>query len=331
MKNGDIMSGEQLARGLGWFSLGLGAIEVVAPRWLARQIGVRDSHTRLLQLLGIREIVSGVGILTGRRTFEFVESRVAGDVLDMAMLGAAFQSQSANTKRLLAATAMVAGVTALGICSSQQLRRSSGPRTRGRTVQITQAIIIDRTPEELYTFWRDFENLPRFMKHVESIQTARDQGMTTTAGTARSHWVVKAPGGTVEWDAAITEDRPNELIAWRSVDGADVANSGVVRFKPTAGARGTIVEVEITYDPPGGRIGIGVAKLFGEDPQWQVKDDLRRFKQVMEAGEVITTEGQPAGRESGTSRKYDSAVRERSVSMVTGARTTISVTGKGER
>src|SRR5262249_43303222 len=144
-------------------------------------------------------------------------------------------------------------------------------------------------------------NLPRFMKHLESVQVK---------GERRSRWMAKAPAGTrVEWDAEITEDRPNELIAWRSLEGADVDNSGSVRFERAPCGRGAVVRVEMRYSPPAGVIGAGVAKLFGEDPEWQVKDDLRRFKQVMEAGEIITTEGQPAGRARGAARRYDRAAR----------------------
>src|SRR5262249_56186778 len=122
--------------------------------------------------------------------------------------------------------------------------------------------------------------------------------------------VGKAPAGrTVEGDAEITEDRRNELIAWRSLEGSDVENMGSVRFERAPGGRGAVVKVHMRYNPPAGVIGAGVAKLLGEAPEWQIKDDLRRFKQVMETGEIITTEGQPAGRASSPSGRYDRAVR----------------------
>lgn len=192
-------------------------------------------------------------------------------------------------------------------------------------MQVKQAITITDAPEELYRFWRDLQNLPRFMKHLESVTTEQMIGRTAgdrasmgatsqpvgrSAGGSRSHWVAKAPAGTtVEWDAEITEDRPNELIAWRSLEGADVDSAGTVRFEQLPGGRGTVVKLEMDYRPPAGALGAGIAKLFGEDPEWQVKEGLRRFKQLMETGEVMTTEGQPAGRDSSTSRKYDGAVR----------------------
>jgi uncharacterized membrane protein len=191
-------------------------------------------------------------------------------------------------------------------------------------MQVKQAITINGAPEELYRFWCDLQNLPRFMKHLESVTTEQMMGQTAVqasmgatdqpvgwpASDRRSHWVAKAPAGTtVEWDAEITEDRPNELIAWRSLEGADVDSAGTVRFEQAPGGRGTVVKLEMHYHPPAGALGAGIAKLFGEDPEWQVKEGLRRFKQLMEIGEVITTEGQPAGGESSTSRKYDAAVR----------------------
>ncbi|HEX4948410.1 MAG TPA: SRPBCC family protein, partial [Blastocatellia bacterium] len=290
-----------LARGLGWFSLGLGVAEMVAPRGLARLIGLRGDHSNLFRMLGAREIASGIGLLTQRQPTAGAWSRVAGDAMDLALLGTAFTSPKANRGRLAAATAAVAGVTALDVLCSQQLSRRANTHTPGAAMRLTQSILINRSPEELYRFWRDFQNLPRFMKHLESVQVMDNN---------RSHWVAKGPVGTnIEWDAEIIEDRPNEVIAWRSVEGAMVESTGSVRFERAPGGRGTIVRVRMQYNPPGGVVGATVAKLLGKDPESQIKDDLRRFKQVMETGEVITTEGQPSGRSSSTSWRYDTAVR----------------------
>jgi uncharacterized membrane protein len=143
----------------------------------------------------------------------------------------------------------------------------------------SRAVTINKPRDELFAYWRDFANLASFMENVERIDVA-DQ--------TRSHWVVKAPGGkTVEWDARVTEERPGELIAWTSEEGADVPNSGKVEFKD-AGQRGTVVTATILYDPPGGFIGKVVAKMFQREPAVQARRDLRRFKQLMEAGEVAT-------------------------------------------
>jgi uncharacterized membrane protein len=276
------ISAEQLARGLGWFSLGLGLAEVLAPRGVARIAGVRGKHTGLIRLFGLREIASGISIfMQGKRPTAAIWSRVAGDALDLAALGVAFASPDSSKGRVAFATANVLGVTALDVICAQQL--SSNGTTEGGTTEVRKSIIINRPPEELYRFWRDLENLPRFMTHLESVRTTGDN---------RSHWVAKAPAGTsVEWDAEITEDRPGELIAWRSLEGADVDNSGSVHFERATGGRGTIVRVEMEYDPPGGVIGAAVARLFGEEPGQQAHEALRCFKQVMEAGEVIVSEG----------------------------------------
>jgi uncharacterized membrane protein len=273
---------EQLAHGLGWFSIGLGLAEVLAPKGIAKLIGARGRHTAIIRAYGLREIAVGIGILTQRRPAEWLWARVAGDVLDLASLGALFAAPKTKHERLIASTAAVAGVMALDVICAQQLARQPGSITAGGDVRVTKSVIINRSPEELYQFWHDFENLPRFMQNLESVQVT---------GEGRSHWVVKAPAGVVvEWDARVIEDRANEVIAWRSVEGADVDNSGSVRFERAPGGRGTKVSVEMLYHPPAGVIGAGVAKLFGNDPEWQVKDDLRRFKQVMEVGEIVRSD-----------------------------------------
>jgi uncharacterized membrane protein len=288
---------EKIAQGLGWFSIGLGLAQIAAPRALTRLIGVRGDFNVLLRILGAREIASGIGILARRRSDAspnafWMWSRVGGGAMDLALLGAASRLKKSNRGRIAMASAAVAGVTALDAICSQRLSRRNGARTGG-PIRVAQAVTINRSPEELYRFWRDFQNLPRFMKHLESVRVTGDR---------RSHWVAKGPAEmTVEWDAEITEDRPNELIAWRSLEGSDVDNIGSVRFERAPGGRGAIVRVEMQYNPPAGVVGATVARLLGKDPEWQIKNDLRRFKQLMEAGEVITTEGQPAGRAKSTS------------------------------
>ena len=159
-----------------------------------------------------------------------------------------------------------------------------------RGIAVERAVTVNRPVAQLFEYWRDFTNLPRFMDHLESVTPLDDR---------RSHWKAEGPlGSSVEWDAEIAEERPNELIAWRSLEGARVPNNGSVRFAPAPGDRGTIVTVNLTYDPPAGPIGAAVAKLFGEEPDQQVREDLRRFKRIMEAGEVPTITGQTSGREN---------------------------------
>jgi uncharacterized membrane protein len=295
----------QLANGLGWLSLGLGLVKVIVPRKFSKFIGIHGDHNRLFRVLGAREIASGIGILTQRRPTTASWLRVGGDAIDLALLGTAFTLPKSNRGRLAAATTAVAGVSALDLISLQRQSRRSYATAAGGAVRIAQSVIINRSPDELYKFWQNFNNLPRFMEHLESVDV--DQ---TVSQTRLSHWVLKAPAGiTVEWDAEIIEDRPNEMIAWRSLEGSYVDHMGSVRFERLPGERGTLVRVRLQYTPPAGVIGVSMLKLLGEDPNWQVKKDLRRFKQIMEAGEILTTEGQPAGRNYHTTWLYEKASR----------------------
>ncbi len=175
---------------------------------------------------------------------------------------------------------------ALGMSSAKgEHSRTAIPSGQG--VKIEESTTIDRSPEELYAYWRRLENLPRVMPHLISV---------TDTGNNRWHWVAKGPTGTVEWDAEIITDRPNELIGWRSLPGSTVATAGSVHFQPAPGNRGTEVKVVLSYNPPAGQIGAAIAWLAGYDPQTEVREDLRNFKRVMETGSAPTTQGQPRGR-----------------------------------
>lgn len=157
-----------------------------------------------------------------------------------------------------------------------------------REVHIETSIAIDRSPEELYAFWRDFKNLPLFMKNLESV---------TDLGENKTHWVARLTNETrVEWDAEIFNEKENELIAWRSLEDADVINAGTVRFQKGPEGHGTYVRVKVNYNPPAGKAGATVAQLFGVEPQQLIKEDLRRLKQLIETGEIATVSGQPSGR-----------------------------------
>jgi uncharacterized membrane protein len=277
---------ERLANALGWFSIGLGLAELAAPRALAQLIGVKDEDkTRnVLRGYGMREIAAGIGILSRPQPAGWLWGRVAGDLLDLSSLGSALGSSRSNRVRVGAATAAVIGVTALDVRCALQLQRGSttGGSAKTGDVRVTKTIIVNRSPEEVYRFWRDLANLPTFMKHLESVQVTGDN---------RSHWKATGPGGkTVEWDAEIVEDQPNTRIAWRSLEGSDIDNSGSVQFERASGGRGTLVRVELRYTPPGGVVSATLAKLFGEEPGQQVDGDLRAFKQVLETGEVVKSD-----------------------------------------
>jgi uncharacterized membrane protein len=256
-------------------------------------IGVNDDakNRGLMRAIGMREIATGVGILSKPRPAGWVRARVGGDMMDLSLLGAALRSDDSEKGRVAMATAAVLGVTALDVLASGRLSEKADGATaaavRQGKVHVKRAVTIRQSREELYSFWRNFENLPRFMYHLEEVRVL---------GSGRSHWRAKAPAGmTVEWDAEIVEDRPNERIAWRSLPNADVPNWGSVEFRRAPGDRGTEVHVEIHYDPPGGKLGALIAKLFGEEPAEQVADDLRRLKQVMEVGEVIRSDASLPG------------------------------------
>lgn len=269
--------------GLGWFSVGLGLAELLAPRQVARLIGVRERPT-LFRLLGLRELASAVGIFSRQRPAKALWSRVAGDLMDLSLLGLA-RADRCNDRALVdAAIAAVGGVAALDLVCAVRVTQEA-PRLR--TLRVVRTVAINRSPADCFAFWRDLERLPRFMRHVEHVRKLDE---------TRSRWVVRAPAGqTVEWDAAIVRLEPDRLIAWRSLEGADVDSTGVVEFTPRPGGKGTLLRVSMEYRPPAGALGAAVAKLFGEAPEQQLKEDLRRLKQLLETGELATTEGQPAG------------------------------------
>jgi uncharacterized membrane protein len=281
--------GESLSDFLGYFSLGLGLAEVLAPTAVARLIGIKHPNERnrtTLRLMGLREITSGIAILSNQQPKKAVMSRVAGDARDNALLGATLANPENDRGRTLFATANVLAVTALDVMASKSLAKQ--PETVANEqmdkgiIRTKRSITVQRPVEEVYEFWHNFENLPRFMRHLESVRKIDDR---------RSHWVAKAPAGkAVEWDAETTEDRPNELIAWRSLPGSKVYNAGEVRFVRAPGDRGTELRVTLEYDPPFGKLGSKVAMLWREEPGQQVADDLRHFKQVMETGEIVLSD-----------------------------------------
>jgi len=164
----------------------------------------------------------------------------------------------------------------LGISTAEQKEGDAPAWERG--IKIEKSIVIQREPAELYQFWRKLDNLPKFMEHLKSVKTV---------GDTMSHWVVDGPAGkTVEWGAEIINDKENELIAWRSLAEADVDSAGSVRFERLQNNQGTEVTIQLQYLPPAGRVGAAVAKLFGVAPEQQMDEDLARFKEMMEAGEL---------------------------------------------
>jgi uncharacterized membrane protein len=277
----------RVAQGLGWFSIGLGVTELIAPGLIARIVGSRNHHF-LIRTYGIREITAGIGILSTNRPGGWLWSRVAGDAIDLISIGRAAGSSRNSTGTTISALS-VAGVTAVDVWCARQFcdPASADSKYSGRA---EASLIVNKSPEECYAFWRDFEKLPRFMSHLESV---------TVTGGRTSHWVAMLPGNKrLEWDAELVNDTPNQRLVWQSLPGSDVPQSGSVEFERAHAGRGTIVRVSMDY---GGAFAAGsvFASLIGKDPEQVMRKELHRFKQAIETGEVITTEGQPAGRRSG--------------------------------
>ncbi|MGQ9368359.1 SRPBCC family protein [Azospirillum sp. ST 5-10] len=277
-----------LASFLGWFSIGLGASQVAAPRAMARLVGMADDELseRAMRTFGLREIACGVGVLMQDRPAGWLWARVAGDAMDLAALAGASRASGAQPERLAAAGAAVLGVMALDVLCARQESDAADGRAGGwaghGTVHAAASVTVNRPREEVYAFWRDLKNLSRFMSHLVAVEPTGDD---------RSRWCAEGPlGMRVEWEAEVTEDRPNERIAWRSLPGADVDSHGEVRFAPATGGRGTVVRVALSYEPPGGMIGAAVARLFGREPGQEIRDDLRVLKQILETGEVTMSE-----------------------------------------
>jgi uncharacterized membrane protein len=198
----------------------------------------------------------------------------------MALLGSAFFRRGI--------TGFCYSYQALGIRTAAPLENYNATIPYELGIRVDEAITINRPRSEVYTFWRNLENLAEFMEHVESVRML--------PGGQKSHWVAKGPANRrMEWDAEIINEVQNELIGWRSLPGSDVPNAGSVHFADAAGGRGTEVRIELQYDPPGGAVGAYVAKLFGEEPSTQIRSDLKRLKTRLEAGVVPTTEGQSVG------------------------------------
>lgn len=287
---------------LGWFSIGLGLAELFAPRQVAKLIGIEDEeeYATTLRTFGVREIAAGVGLLTRPKPTYWLWSRVGGDALDLAFLGRRMRDEDENNNnaKLLAATVAVLGVTAIDIMQGAKLTSEKLPATGhdegsfqlspadDGTVRLSAQITVGASPAAVYEFWKDLGNLPRFMGHLESVRV-------TEGG--RSHWKAKAPAGlTAEWDAETIEDRPNEYIAWHSLENEPVDNLGSVTFIKAPAGRGTEVHLEMEYHPRGGVVGAKLANLFKKIPQAALSADLKRFKQMMELGEITLSDSTAA-------------------------------------
>ncbi|HXQ78306.1 MAG TPA: SRPBCC family protein, partial [Gemmatimonadaceae bacterium] len=204
------------------------------------------------------------------------------------------QNPESNQTKLTAATLAVLGVTALDIFCSLRLARIGAervgrdegsfelPKSNDGQAVLGAVVTVNKSVEEVYSFWKDPRNFPRFMNAIDSVHPISER---------LAHWKVEAPAGlSVEWDAEIVSDTPNEMISWRSVDSAEVQNTGTVRFRRAAGGRGTEVQLETEFTPKGGPLGAKVARIIATIPKTNLSNDLRRFKQLIELGEVVKSD-----------------------------------------
>jgi uncharacterized membrane protein len=266
----------RLSRGLGWFSLALGIAELTIPRAVARMIGVapRGATPWVLRAIGAREVLVGLGALVRPHRPAALWGRVAGDAMDLALLGAAVNGRRTNRPRIAGAIAAVAGMTALDIVAGRRVQR----RYRQANRPVVFSVTINRPPQEVYAFYRKLSQLPQFMDYLESVDEIDRK---------RSRWIANTPIGTIAWEAEITDDRPGELIAWRSVEGSPVQTRGRVSFARTPGRDMTEVRVELQLGFLGAGPSTELAKFFTRS---QIKGDLRRLKQVLETGEVLSSD-----------------------------------------
>lgn len=294
----------RVARALGWFSIGLGLAELATPRALGTLIGIQRPWT--MRALGLREIAAGAAILTRPREPAFLWTRVAGDAMDLALLGAAFRARDAHRVRLTAALGAVGAVTAVDVMASRRLATAVIGR-QAAPVEISLSVGVDRSADELYRFWRDLTNLPRFMSSVRELRPVDGQPPDQAR---RWRWVALGPVGSLEWESEITEERPGQLIAWRSGPGTLLAFEGTVHFAPAPNGQGTLVRLRMRYSGAGGAATAAVARLLRQLPRQQLKGELRRFKQLIETGEIATIDGQPAGPRSPTVRWFQRILPE---------------------
>jgi uncharacterized membrane protein len=276
--------GDWLVRVLGWASAGTAVPLLLRPGGFARSISVGDGpgQRAAATVAGVRELAVAAGLLR-RPSPLWLWARVGGDVMDLALLGLALNSRNNYDKRrLVGVMAAVVGITGVDVYAAAT--RSPW----GAEVRLSSSVTVATPASKAYALWRRLEILPSFMFHLDEV---------SMTGPVTSHWRASAPfGRTVEWDAEITGDVAGEWLAWRSVDNAKIFSEGNVRFTPAPGGRGTEIHVTFRYGMPSVWTAVAAARYFGANPSARLDDELRRFKQVAETGEVVRSEGAPGGK-----------------------------------
>jgi uncharacterized membrane protein len=269
---------------LGWFSLGLGLTQLIAPRQVANAIGLSgdDDEQTVMRLVGLREIVSGVGILAQAEPTPWLWSRVGGDAMDLALLRSAMDVPEARKDRVTAATIAVLGITAADLfCSTNMTAEPNGSTEAvdGHDVKVTAAVTVQAPVREVFAVWEGFQGLPRFMSDAATVQITDDRS---------SRWTIPGPAGTsLEWDVEITSSVPNEQISWRAAESGLVSAEGTVRVRTAPGDRGTQVIFDARFSPPAGDVGKTIAAPLANILRVKMGNDLRRFKQLIELGEIV--------------------------------------------
>ncbi len=269
---------------LGWFSLGLAAATCLAPRAIGRLTGLGERST-LLRVVGLRELASGVGLLTQQNRTPWLLARVAGDVMDLAIALSAVGADNPRRARAFATLGVVGAVTVADLSAWGHAATRSAQQVR-----VYSAVVVNKSAQECYEFWRDVSHLPKFMHWIETV---------TPIDERRSRWTVRTPmGARLEWNAELTEDDRSKHLTWRARDNEGMQHMTGVWFGSAKGVRGTLVQASLQHFPAAARGALSVRKLFATDPESVLREDLRRFKQLIEAGEIPTTRGQPSGRRS---------------------------------
>ncbi len=276
------MESEQVARGLGWFSIGLGMVEMFAPRALSRMIGVRY-HPVCMRAFGAREATAGIGILTHpNQPAGWLWARVGGDILDLAALGWAFNTNRRSTAKRMAAVAAVAGVTVLDIICAQ------GYTKIATDTGFESSVTIGKSPKELYDLWREPQIMSQVMGNFAEVRKVDEEYM---------HWVIFGfIGRTFEFDAKSVEQRPGELIRWKSISGSVPPNGGEVWFRPAPGDRGTEVTLRFKLESSANTLHKAASTLMPSIPKMAIRKALMRFKSLAETGEIPSLKNNPSAR-----------------------------------
>ena len=286
-------SEDWLIRVLGWASAGTAVPLLLTPGGFGRAVGVGDGpgQRAAAAVAGVRELAAAAGLLR-RPSPVWLWARVGADVMDLALLGRALKSPNKyaihgvhDKRRTVVAIAAIAGRTAVDVYTAMT-------RTPRRAeVRLTASVTVATPASQAYELWRRFELLPSFMAHLDEV---------SITGPDTSHWRASAPfGRTVEWDAEVTSDAAGERLTWRSLDNPAIYSEGDVRFTAAPGGRGTEIHATLRYGMSGPRLAVAAARYFGANPSERLDDELRRFKQVAETGEVVRSEGAPDGRLAG--------------------------------